>query len=466
MSDTVHQGQITREAAAAEGLSQRVLKDAAKQILTLIKEALLRDGHVRIHNFGTFRLRWVKAHRGVNPQTGEPVLVPAHPRALFAPAKALREAVESARDQTPRSRSLPHAEPVPPLGVAASRLRTPTMVKRARADAPSEGQGGSGPPEPMGAHEEPEERSDARGRPWMALAIVAVVALLALLVFWPRDHEERQVVEAPLPDTIEQSPASTGSTAQPHGDEDDLSVTSTQSDQAMRQVVTASSGTENALTPAPALRGSSESAEGEWLLQAIDHPVRRSDDESGPQTMTARAEPAATLPQSRQGAQTASASSRPTPAGPFFVGRDYQIAWGDNLWNLSGEHYVHPYYWPHIYNANQDRIRNPNLIRSGSHIRLPTLYGHPDQLTGDDRRSIAEGYFLLYRLFKRRSDPDAVFALSAVSHFDKAVIQEHEAEIRASHSLEVELAETYGMRIGNRIFLAHGNVHFPTRLFD
>jgi nucleoid DNA-binding protein len=464
MSDTVHQGQITHEAASAEGLSQRVLKDAAGQILALIKEALIRDGHVRIHNFGTFRLRWVKAHRGVNPQTGEPVLVPAHPRALFAPAKALREAVENARDQARRSQPLPEAQPVPVLGVAASRLRTPTIVKRTRADAPSEG--GSDLPEPTSSQNDPDQRSDERRRPWMALAFVAVIALLALLVFWPADHEHKQVVEAPAPDTIERPSTSSGSTVQPTGDEDDLSVAFTQSDQAMRQVVAASSGAEDALTPAAGTRGQSETAEGEWLLQAIDRPVRRSDGGSGPETLAAHVEPAATLPRSGQGAQTASASPGPAPTGPFFAGRDYQVVWGDNLWNLSGEHYVRPYYWPHIYNANQDRIRNPNLIRAGSHIRLPALYGHPDDLTGGDRRSIAEGYFLLYRLFKRRSDPNAVFALSAVSHFDKAVIQEHEAEIQASHGLEVELAENYGMRIGNRIFVANENIHFPTRLFD
>jgi hypothetical protein len=154
------------------------------------------------------------------------------------------------------------------------------------------------------------------------------------------------------------------------------------------------------------------------------------------------------------------------PTGPYFEARDYRIVSGDNLWDLSGEHYVRPYYWPHIYNANQERIRDPNLIRSGSEIRLPTLYGHPDDLTGRDRRSIAEGYFLLYRLFKRSSDPDAVFALSAVSHFDKSVIAEHESEIQASHDLEVELAEVYGMRIADRIFLAGQNVQFPSRLFD
>lgn len=465
MNETVHQGQITREAASAEGLSQRLLKDAAQQILTLIREALLRDGHVRIHNFGSFRLRWVKAHQGVNPRTGEPVVVPAHPRALFTPAKALREAVDSARDQAARNLTPPPVRPVPPLGVAASRLRTPTIVKRTRADVPSDGEGKSGIPEPTGPALDDYSRSEGGKRPWIAAALVAVIALLALMVFWPGQREHTEVAEAPSAKAIDRTQASPESTDQKitSVEEDDLSIAFTQSNAAIEQVVSASADTTIA---APTATQGPAPAEGEWLLRAVDRPVARSRDDADTEVVSMSAEARQTASRSVPGALNAPKPSGPTSAEPFFVGRDYQVSRGDNLWNLSGTYYLRPYYWPHIYNANQERIRNPNLIRTGSNLHLPALEGHPDDLTGGDRHSIAEGYFLLYRLFKRRSDPDAVFALSAVSHFDKTVVREHEAEIQASHGLEVEIAEAYGMRFANRIFVAHENVHFPTRLFE
>lgn len=47
--------------------------------------------------------------------------------------------------------------------------------------------------------------------------------------------------------------------------------------------------------------------------------------------------------------------------------------YNDCLWRIAGEYYKNPRLWRKIYNANRDRIKNPDLIRPGWVIRIPKL---------------------------------------------------------------------------------------------
>lgn len=65
-------------------------------ISDIIREGLLRDGYVRLHQFGTFRLTWTKPHRIKHPATGEYMTIPTTARVTFKAAKLLREQIEPA----------------------------------------------------------------------------------------------------------------------------------------------------------------------------------------------------------------------------------------------------------------------------------------------------------------------------------------------------------------------------------
>ena len=95
----------------------------------------------------------------------------------------------------------------------------------------------------------------------------------------------------------------------------------------------------------------------------------------------------------------------------FFTERSHQLINGDSLWRLSNKHYINPFYWPHIYQANRYKIRNPNRLFTGRTITLPTLYGSPDSLTKKDKKHIAEGYFLIYLYQKKHNKPFPYYAL-------------------------------------------------------
>lgn len=77
-----------------QSLPMPLVKQAAREILSVIREGLIQDGVVKISNFGTFRLKPVAARQGINPQTGKAITIPAQQRVIFSPCKALRDLIQ------------------------------------------------------------------------------------------------------------------------------------------------------------------------------------------------------------------------------------------------------------------------------------------------------------------------------------------------------------------------------------
>jgi DNA-binding protein HU-beta len=64
------------------------------EVTDLVKITLRRGDRVRFPGFGTFRVSKRKARVARNPQTGEPVKVPARTVPRFTPAKELKAAIK------------------------------------------------------------------------------------------------------------------------------------------------------------------------------------------------------------------------------------------------------------------------------------------------------------------------------------------------------------------------------------
>ena len=58
------------------------------------------------------------------------------------------------------------------------------------------------------------------------------------------------------------------------------------------------------------------------------------------------------------------------PQDPKSSAGEYQVMSGDNLWDISGKSqvYSNPYQWPLIYKANQDKIKDADLIYPGQNL--------------------------------------------------------------------------------------------------
>lgn len=90
MSNKITFSDLVERIAEEAGASKRVIHGLFKEMVTVSNEGLLRDGHVYITGLGTFKLKWRDSRQGINPQTGEPIEIPAQNRVYFKPEAALR----------------------------------------------------------------------------------------------------------------------------------------------------------------------------------------------------------------------------------------------------------------------------------------------------------------------------------------------------------------------------------------
>lgn len=76
-----------------------ISKDKANEVINAITDeitsALVREEAVSLIGFGSFNCRSRSARTGKNPQTGEPIEIPASQTVGFKPGKALKDSVNS-----------------------------------------------------------------------------------------------------------------------------------------------------------------------------------------------------------------------------------------------------------------------------------------------------------------------------------------------------------------------------------
>lgn len=95
MSKKVTYAEIIEALSAKTGFSKQKSELFSKALVTRIKEELEENGKASITNFGSFKVKDVAERQGQNPQTGEPITIPAHKRVSFTPYKALKEEVNA-----------------------------------------------------------------------------------------------------------------------------------------------------------------------------------------------------------------------------------------------------------------------------------------------------------------------------------------------------------------------------------
>jgi len=506
--------------AKVYGNEATFLSEFSRALLDIIREGLIRDGQVRLHQFGTFKLKWMNTRNGVNPATGKKIIIQGRPRVIFTPAKGLKEKIEP---------NPPALIPLDTLNTAevsveetqsvddAALAETPVeyvVEKEVETAAPEETtiiseevveeQPVSEPEEVVADIQdeievleqvvdilktdsktddiESEDTEEKIASEWLDTPVVDQIKEISELQYFQAKKEDdltSSVNESNISELVK-----TGSTtdrALDYSTNDDLDINL---DEALE---TANSNNDTSGKPWFAVAAavivllaagilfnglwpiSTEKQDVTFLYSyytpiaapeiiddsnlvaetAIDievedlsaaEPVAEESEIVTDSVPVAKAEPElielepvveeeSIVVSSEQYDEVKRASAEETV---YFLETKHKLTNGDSLWRLAKKNYVNPFYWPHIYQANRNKIDNPDRVKIGRVVMLPTLYGEPDALTKRDKRNIAMGYYFNYLYHKQKGNPYAYFSLIGVDKFDAGLLIEFKEEIERS----------------------------------
>jgi len=89
--------QLVEKLAEAAGVNKKEAAAMLEGLVSTVVKTVKKGDPVKIPDLGTFRKVQSKARMGRNPQTGEPVKIPARKKVRFTVAKSFKEAVLGAR---------------------------------------------------------------------------------------------------------------------------------------------------------------------------------------------------------------------------------------------------------------------------------------------------------------------------------------------------------------------------------
>jgi DNA-binding protein HU-beta len=93
-TEVVGKQELVKRVAQQANVSQKEAGSILDATLTAIKDALQSGEEVRLIGFGSFTVKQTAERNGINPQSHEPMVIPAKDRVRFSPGKELAEAVQ------------------------------------------------------------------------------------------------------------------------------------------------------------------------------------------------------------------------------------------------------------------------------------------------------------------------------------------------------------------------------------
>lgn len=85
--------ELVNALAERTGATKKDSKEALEAVIGIITDALVEGDKVSLTGFGTFEVRERAERQGHNPQTGEPMTIPARLAPVFKAGKPLKDAV-------------------------------------------------------------------------------------------------------------------------------------------------------------------------------------------------------------------------------------------------------------------------------------------------------------------------------------------------------------------------------------
>lgn len=91
----MNRAEMVAAVATKTSISKKAASEVIDAVLESIKEGLLTDGRVALIGFGAWEVTERSARTGRNPQTGEPMNIPAAKTVRFKAGKNFKEEIKN-----------------------------------------------------------------------------------------------------------------------------------------------------------------------------------------------------------------------------------------------------------------------------------------------------------------------------------------------------------------------------------
>ena len=349
MADKLSWTDLRRVLATRAGVNEKQAAAFLNAIQSQLVEALKNDKQVKINGLGTFKVQAVAPRKSVNVNTGEEIMIEGYSKLVFAPEAGVKELVEksvlSSAEPTAESEQPKEIDPLKKLGAQAEEIvdilgdlgqspkeevkepePEPVAVETAVEEPAVEEPVVVSEPEPVIVVKEPKKTHFLRD----TLICVVVLLMLLLVGYFFLRHQLGNILQSLIQPNETELVADTTETA--------LSVEDEQ--------------VEVQKEPAPEVE-LNEATENEDLENI----------------------PEGRIPKEQIMAEWMEASRSVSPADgkyPELITTEAMHEASRLTW-MAKRYYGAKIYWPYLYDANRDVIKNANSIEVGTPIRVPKL---------------------------------------------------------------------------------------------
>lgn len=350
MSNKVTFGEIIEAFSRKTGFSKQKSEAFIKALIGEIKEELQDNGKASITNFGSFQVKEVAEREGQNPQTGEPITIPAHKRVSFTPYKALREQVNEkyAHLESELIGEKKEAE-------KAETSEEPKQEPEKNTDEPKSDASAEAIQKTFKRSQRPSGNNKN-----LILIAVLILAIIALVTAWFLTRPSG------LPETAVES--------------------TTQMEE----------------EPPSALSDQNE-AENEYPIEEEQQPQQQQEQESAQATDTEEEAPA------DENAAEADAAEQEPVAGSaesMEVAETYQVNEDEWYWVIAEEVYGKNYLWPLIFSKNFSVDTHPDSLEENTRLEIPALMGTAENPAKDDYGNLAEASRFVSEAYRNFGNTD------------------------------------------------------------
>ena len=410
MAEKLSWTELRRALASRADVSEKNAGVFLGVLVSQITEGLKSDKQVKINGLGTFKLQAVAPRKSVNVSTGEEIIIEGYNKIVFTPEAGVKELVESGtfvadrnqaeesgiseRSSEPAAGEFP-VDPIKKLGEQADEIVGLLADLGQGPEEPEAPETQEVPEEPKEPEipEEPEEKEEP-----------AVVVPEPEIV--PEPVIVQEPVVAPAPEVIIPTPKAVE-------EEPEIIVQRPKKEKKkhhffrdllicllilllllaggyyffreeisgwMEKLLALKAQTEQ-VEPADQIKPEEPSEEDSFVL-----------DEADSNTDPAIALiPEGAIPQEQILDEWRDASGEQQAEGPYSdLITTEEIREGSRLTWIAQKHYGDKRFWPYLYDANRDRITNPNHIEIGTPIRVPRLTEAQKDMTNAESKAKLE----------------------------------------------------------------------------